>query len=245
MVRIIMEDLMKRAVFLGIVLMSLWGFEACTTTGENDNADTESITAAPPRPPAPPKNLGISRTPGSTGNPVTNRTTRPTGNPVTNSTTVPTKTPATGTANSDSKAHSEGYIDSEVTVPSLTAAGNMDLGTIQAKALNTAIIGSGNINGTVEVDEVFTLVVSGSGTATVAGSGKRLAVEITGSGDFNGEEFCVDDASIIVSGSGTARVWFLNSLNAVITGAGNIIYRGDPEKVTQTKTGSGWIQQKK
>jgi hypothetical protein len=70
--------------------------------------------------------------------------------------------------------------------------------------------------------------VSGSGHASVAGDVERLEVAISGTGTVVAERLHARRASISISGSGRATAWPGESLEARISGVGEIRYYGDP-----------------
>ncbi len=83
--------------------------------------------------------------------------------------------------------------------------------------------------------------IDGSGDITLGGTGGTLEAEIDGSGDINAEEFRVLNAVVRVEGSGDIRVYATESLEASVSGSGDIYYRGDPKVVQKSISGSGEI----
>jgi len=92
------------------------------------------------------------------------------------------------------------------------------------------ITGSGNVNGTFEVEN-FIGRITGSGNINVSGTAENNNVTITGSGNFNGNELHSQNAVVRITGSGNANVYAVESLNARTTGSGRVIYRGNPNVV--------------
>jgi hypothetical protein len=135
----------------------------------------------------------------------------------------------------------------------------ISLPTIQSLEIN----GSGRIQISQSVTaEKFSAEINGSGSilfaelnvqelmAEIAGSGKitgengsaRLAtITITGSGQVTAENFRGNDVNCTISGSGKIRIGAAASLNAVITGSGEVMYAGNPEKKNVAVTGSGSV----
>jgi hypothetical protein len=114
----------------------------------------------------------------------------------------------------------------EVTVPGLVDA---------------RLAGSGQV--TVEgVDaDVFGATLPGSGVLRVSGSTDRLSAELSGSGQLVLDELDANDVEAVVSGSGQLRVHAARSLDANVSGAGQIVYTGDPSTVTSKVTGTGTV----
>lgn len=114
--------------------------------------------------------------------------------------------------------------------------------TVTVKFLDGAsITGSGNIDIKNMAADNTTVDLSGSGNITVAGTAKSIQATLTGSGNINCGDLLVQTATVSLRGSGNVTVNTSGSLDANITGSGNIKYRGNPAKVNQSVTGSGSI----
>lgn len=136
-----------------------------------------------------------------------------------------------------------------VTVPvieriSLMGSGNVSTDQVTGTDLDIKLTGSGNMEiGNLEANTVYS-EQTGSGNITIAGgSAHDLSVRLTGSGDLKARNFSAVDAEVVLTGSGSATVSVTNTLNAVISGSGNINYYGNPA-VTQNVTGSGRLKKK-
>lgn len=103
------------------------------------------------------------------------------------------------------------------------------------------IDGSGNVQ-VPQMNAAKTLAqIDGSGDITLAGTGGTLEAEIDGSGDIDAEAFRVLNAVVRVEGSGDIRVYATESLDASVSGSGDIYYRGDPKVLQKSVSGSGDI----
>ncbi|MDR2900277.1 MAG: DUF2807 domain-containing protein [Treponema sp.] len=111
---------------------------------------------------------------------------------------------------------------------------------INASQFDTVVSGSGSITVSLECEEL-SAVISGSGSMNITGTAENLELEISGSGKFDGFDFIVEDADVEISGSGKANIHVTESLDAVITGSGEINYRGNPSDVDDRITGLGDI----
>ena len=118
------------------------------------------------------------------------------------------------------------------------------------------ISGSGKITGTVDAGEFFAGIsgsgemvisgiqkkmrvdITGSGNAVMTGASEDIRIEISGSGGFDGYEFQSALTQVRISGSGSARVWAEGSLEARLSGSGNVTYRGNPRINFSSATGS-------
>jgi hypothetical protein len=105
------------------------------------------------------------------------------------------------------------------------------------------IAGAGEF-GTESPIQVETLVcnLAGAGTIRLSGSADSLEVRIGGSGDIRCFDLTARTCRAAISGMGTCEVYVTGSLDAVITGMGDIVYDGNPESVTRKVTGMGSIR---
>jgi hypothetical protein len=61
------------------------------------------------------------------------------------------------------------------------------------------------------------------------------------SGDVDAFELRARDSSVVITGSGNCRTSVSDTLQAKITGSGDVLYKGYPE-IKQTITGSGSLR---
>ncbi len=126
---------------------------------------------------------------------------------------------------------------------SVTLGGSGDVSFkngIKASKLRLAVVGSGGMHGHVDVQELESKL-TGSGEMKLSGRASVSTVSVTGSGDYAAESVTTDDTSIRVSGSGSAHVNANVTINAVLTGSGDIYYSGNARQVHTEKHGSGDI----
>ena len=106
---------------------------------------------------------------------------------------------------------------------------------------SVSISGSGSFTGNdTIITSTFDSNVSGSGKIIITGSGKNSDINISGSGIFSGSNFTINNAAVHVRGSGKAIIFVSEYLNVVISGSGEVDYRGDP-KIESKTSGSGQI----
>jgi len=79
----------------------------------------------------------------------------------------------------------------------------------------------------------------GSGDIVLRGSTDKLEIELQGSGNVEAYDLQADSANIRILGSGDAKVTVTDSIEAKITGSGDIYYKGGPERVQVQTLGSG------
>ena len=74
------------------------------------------------------------------------------------------------------------------------------------------------------------------------GSFSKADIGITGSGSYTGEALKLETAKVSVTGSGRCNCYVSNTLNASVTGSGNITYSGSPSMIDTRVSGSGRIR---
>ncbi|MEJ2889549.1 GIN domain-containing protein [Actinomycetospora aeridis] len=99
--------------------------------------------------------------------------------------------------------------------------------------------GSVTANGVDGAD--LSLANSGAGSITVSGRTEQLNVDLVGVGAVDTRGLVAQGADVSVGGAGTATVNAARTLDARITGVGNIVYLGNPA-VTQNVSGFGTVQ---
>ncbi|MGZ4461768.1 MAG: head GIN domain-containing protein [Gaiellaceae bacterium] len=104
-----------------------------------------------------------------------------------------------------------------------------------------ALTGAGEIDARGVRGRSFGADLTGTGTITARGRVARMSVSITGAGEALLDRLVADDVVADVTGVGTARVWANRSLVARLTGVGNILYGGDPTRVSRDVTGLGAV----
>ena len=100
-------------------------------------------------------------------------------------------------------------------------------GPFECDDFSMRISGSGEIENHI-VCRSFKASVSGSGHLDITGSAADMEITVSGSGNLNLSEFQTNNAALNISGAGNVQVWVLDHLNARISGAGRVQYRGNP-----------------
>ena len=118
----------------------------------------------------------------------------------------------------------------EITVPELTSVHLSGSGDVEVIDLN---------------QEFFEYSVSGSGDLRAEGKVQEIEIKVSGSGDIDSRDLEAVDAYVRVSGSGDVRVYATESLDAHVSGSGDIAYYGDPKDVSRHVSGSGSIRKRK
>jgi hypothetical protein len=124
---------------------------------------------------------------------------------------------------------------------SLTGSGDVSFKNgVVANALKLQLTGSGDVSGKVTAKSLETSI-TGSGDVEVWGRADASRVSITGSGDYSGTDLATINTSASVGGSGDITLNVSGSLEARVSGSGDIHYKGSPKNVSKTKSGSGDI----
>ncbi|MEN9598169.1 MAG: hypothetical protein RL596_480, partial [Bacteroidota bacterium] len=103
------------------------------------------------------------------------------------------------------------------------------------------VSGSGDIDIAFDRIRSSEVSISGSGKIILKGSGESVDIRISGSGNADCERLVVDNAKVSISGSGNTRVNTNRSLEANISGSGNISYKGAATDVVKRTAGSGRV----
>lgn len=134
-----------------------------------------------------------------------------------------------------------------LTVKDLNSITYLGGGKIQSNGLKTNSL-TININGAAEGNlanlnvNTLKIIISGAGKLLMSGNANNQDISITGAGEYNAGNLTSKIGTININGAGKGTVKVSSSLNAVINGAGQIYYIGNP-KVTPQMNGAGTIKQ--
>lgn len=85
---------------------------------------------------------------------------------------------------------------------------------------------------------------SGASDITVDGNVDELLADITGAGDLRAKSLLTKSAEVSVTGAADATVNVSDALRVSITGAGDVIYYGNPKTLEKHITGAGSVNHK-
>ncbi|AEM71440.1 hypothetical protein Murru_2402 [Allomuricauda ruestringensis DSM 13258] len=111
---------------------------------------------------------------------------------------------------------------------------------IKSNRFNASMSGSGDVSLMVEAEEVEA-ALSGSGDINLSGRATNFTVSVSGSGDIKAYDLEADFVKATVSGSADIKVTAHQSIDARVSGSGDIHYRGNPKKIKSKASGSGDI----
>lgn len=139
-----------------------------------------------------------------------------------------------------------------ITMPELTGLGVSGSGKAEVKDpiktedLDLSVSGSGRLVTTGINVSNLDCSISGSGNIEIEGNGTATDCEISisGSGNYSGEALKISSAEISISGSGNCSCSVTESIEAHISGSGNVTYAGNAKKVDARVSGSGKVRSK-
>ncbi len=138
----------------------------------------------------------------------------------------------------------ETYID--IVMPVITAAvfsgatNSVITGFDELALLNISLSGASVSQVDVETTQL-SLNLSGASVADIRGLASTLNAEVSGASSMKAFTMPVANASLNVSGASVAKVNVSDNLEAVISGASTVFYRGNPV-ITQEVTGGSSLQ---
>jgi hypothetical protein len=132
-----------------------------------------------------------------------------------------------------------------ITVPNLFEAVINGSGLLRSEnviiepELHLAINGSGDIDFAFDGDAITT-TVAGSGEIFLEGQAHILDHQVQGWCDLQAYNLISDKVYVDISGSGKTEVTALDLLDVIISGSGDVFYKGDPQIISNI-SGTGRI----
>ncbi|MCX6294527.1 MAG: DUF2807 domain-containing protein [Bacteroidetes bacterium] len=130
---------------------------------------------------------------------------------------------------------------------SIDVSGSSDVKSenqLNCDKLNLRSNGAGDIHLDVKANDITTNI-SGAGDVTLKGSTQTFDATVSGAGDLKASNLEANKITAKVSGAGDAKVNAIQSLDADISGAGSIIYKGNPEDRKVNISGAGSVRESK
>ena len=106
--------------------------------------------------------------------------------------------------------------------------------------LEVGLSGAGDIKMEVDVP-TLTANISGVGSLYLKGQTKDVDMDISGAGSAHCYELLSENMKIGISGVGSAEVYASVKLNASVSGAGSVNYKGNASDVSQNVSGVGSV----
>ena len=126
----------------------------------------------------------------------------------------------------------------QLTSLDISGAGQAEAAQIAGDRLHLGLSGAGTIAIDALTATTLDVAVSGNGVCTLAGSVDSQTVVLSGASRYVAADLASNVASVVVQGAAKAAVRVSGTLNAQISGAGQIDYIGDPA-ITQQISGVG------
>ncbi len=105
------------------------------------------------------------------------------------------------------------------------------------------VSGAGDIK--MEVDApALDVEISGSGTVNLKGETKDFDLELSGAANAHCYDLLSENTKVVISGAGDAEVYASVKLNAHVSGAGAVSYKGNATNVSQHVSGAGSVTKK-
>jgi Putative auto-transporter adhesin, head GIN domain len=103
------------------------------------------------------------------------------------------------------------------------------------------VSGAGDIRMEVDAPRIKA-EVSGSGSIYLKGQTKDVYLDLTGAGHAHCFDLLSESTKVDISGAGSAEVYASVKLEADVSGAGNVRYKGNAADVKQDVSGAGSVQ---
>lgn len=107
--------------------------------------------------------------------------------------------------------------------------------------LSMKVSGAGDIRMDINGPKV-TAKISGAGNVDMKGQTKDTEIDISGAGEARCYDLLSENTKVQISGAGSAEVFASVFLDAHVSGAGSVKYRGNAPKVEQHVSGAGSVK---
>ena len=125
----------------------------------------------------------------------------------------------------------------------MTGVGELYLrGEVNAENFDMNVSGVGNIRTDSLLCENLNVNISGVGNAKLIGAAKESSFTVTGVGNIKAFDYLVQSANCKVTGVGNIEVYPKAKLDASVSGAGKIKYKGAPDSTNLSVSGGGKIE---
>lgn len=112
-----------------------------------------------------------------------------------------------------------------------------------SEKMDLRVSGAGEIK--LDVDApALDVRLSGSGSINLKGETKDLLLEISGAANAHCYDLLSENTKVVISGAGDAEVYASVKLDARVSGAGAVTYKGEAREVNQNVSGAGSVKKK-
>lgn len=116
--------------------------------------------------------------------------------------------------------------------------------SVHSSALAIKISGSGGVSLQGVKAEKTTALILGSGSIKASGTTKEISAEVRGAGSISAQQIVSETGTCDIVGSGKIYIHANSVLDASVSGAGAVIYTGNPSSISRHIMGSGTITAK-
>ncbi|MFI5156174.1 MAG: head GIN domain-containing protein [Chitinophagales bacterium] len=109
-----------------------------------------------------------------------------------------------------------------------------------AENLSLSASGAGNIKMDVDAPKL-SAEISGAGSIVLKGQTKDANLELSGAGEAHCFDLLSESTTVSISGAGSADVYASVKLDAEVSGAGSVNYKGNAAEVKQHVSGAGTV----
>jgi hypothetical protein len=109
-----------------------------------------------------------------------------------------------------------------------------------SEALELQVSGAGDIKMEVDAPKL-SAEVTGSGSINLKGQTKEVSFDLTGAAHAHCYELLSENTKVEISGAGSAEVYASVKLDAQVSGAGEVNYKGNASTVNQHVSGAGSV----
>ena len=122
-----------------------------------------------------------------------------------------------------------------------SAASVITEGLLKSSSLRVEASSAGD--GKLEIDvEELDVEISSSADLEIFGKTVIAEISVSSAGKFDGYELSCSEVEVSANSAGTARVNASKKLDATATSAGNIRYKGNPDKVYEDESSGGSVK---
>lgn len=109
--------------------------------------------------------------------------------------------------------------------------------------LDLHVSGAGEIKMDVDAPEIVAKI-SGSGSVNLKGETKRFDLNLSGAANAHCYDLLSENTKVEISGAGDAEVYASVKLDAQVSGAGTVNYKGNAQNINQHVSGAGSVNKK-
>jgi hypothetical protein len=110
-----------------------------------------------------------------------------------------------------------------------------------SQPLELEVSGAGDIKVNVDAPKV-TAGISGSGSVEMSGETRDFEIRLSGAGKARCYDMKSENTKVDISGAGSAEVYASVHLDAEVSGAGSVRYKGNAANVNQQVSGAGSVK---